>query len=362
LLTEHTLEATLTYANSTNTSNNKASTSTTVVQAFAVDGFDDPSNDPVTNGEWTFINGLWAREDLTESNGILRQTEGMKSPLHPRRATDYEERKAIWTAVPGSPTEVRAQVRIDQAQVGELARAGIAVFTDSLGRGYNLVFTGRHGYIDLEFLNDEVAWSNNPVYVDPATGQEWVPHIFYNFHLEYDEADRVLYGKAWQVGMAEPEDWTITYNLPVAWNRTGGHVSLNGSAAGRFEWNESYGMISFDNVWVPGLPVGSTDTSGSVTAASTGTSRNEIPILAILDAGSAAPIQEFETARVRPVADPPASVLDAARGPASQTTTERGSTSLASLLLTLEEEDDDEGSGSLTDLLIDDRLIRSLLS
>lgn len=368
----HTLTAEAIVSGESNSANNIGTSTITVVAPLALDGsFDDPANDPVTNGEWTFINGVWAREYLTDVNGILRQTEGMKSPLHPRKATDYEERKAIWTAVPGSPTEVRAQVRIDQAQSGELARGGIAIFTDSLGRGYNLVFTGRHGHKDadgndrpvLEFLNDKVAWSKNPVFHDPATGEDWSPHIFYNFYLKYDEANRILSGKVWEVGTAEPADWTITYELPSDWNRTGGHVSLNGSAAGRFEWNESYGMISFGNVWVPGLPTETTGTSESLAAASTGTSQAEVPLLTFFDAGSAAPAQGSDDATgFRPITVEASPSFGTDRGPALQTTAERGSTSLGSLFLTLEDDDEEESSGSLTDRLVDDRLVETLLS
>ncbi len=201
--------------------------------------YTDPfNNDPTAAGSlWAFSGTQW---DYNATDKILQQTS---------EAPTTVERRAMMVGVQGVPTEVLAKVRVDSWQPGEYARAGVSLATDpKTTQGYSLVFTGRNSDgTHIEFVNDYVAWSGWP-----SAGGVTVPYnmqvrTWYMFDMKLDNG--TLYGKVWPANTTEPSSWTITYQLPSDWNRTGGVAALNGSSSGTFQnQNPSFATASFDDV------------------------------------------------------------------------------------------------------------------
>ncbi|CAG1017797.1 hypothetical protein BURC_02493, partial [Burkholderiaceae bacterium] len=188
--------------------------------------FGDNFNDGQLSSAWTLRNGTWS-----EANGLLAQT-----------STGYADpRKAIISnsgvTFPSNHL-ITAKVRVDSWTDGPYARAGVGLFTDASGLGYNLMFNADHSTI--QFLDDYVAYG-------PSYTFAWSTGTWYWFKLKMENG--TLSGKVWQDGTTEPTTW------PYSWTRSGrtGYPALNGGSA-----SASYGAgnstVSFDDVSVAEVP------------------------------------------------------------------------------------------------------------
>ncbi len=257
------------------------------VVAFNIKGDSGPSNvvDATTNAApvvnvpehfndsnlpgWTFLNGIWAHANEA-GNGLLKQTSTTST-------TNGELRKALWTGISGSPTEIVARVRIDDWRDGEYARAGVSLLNDANGAGYDLVITGRHddgqgrwknqSLMTLEFVDGyALQWSgyNN----GPSVQGQWNIGAWYNFHMRADNG--TLYGNVWPDGSSEPTGWMIAYTPQSNVSQAAGVPGLIGGASG--VWNNrqgpSYAAASFDDIALPGYTASAT--SAGFAAASNG--------------------------------------------------------------------------------------------
>jgi hypothetical protein len=197
----------------------------TVNNLFA-DNFDGSSLNPA----WTTLGGTWA-----QSGGVLAQTSTAAG----------DPQKAMLTDQTYPPdVVVTARVRVDSWVNGDYARAGVGLYTNAQGEGYNLLF-----HLDthtVQFLDDHVTWGN-------AYAFNWSVGTWYWFKLE--ESVGTLFGKVWADGTSEPSGWMFTQ---AGWaDRTGGAPALNGgstSATGNGSDTASFdvvSVVSLDNSATP---------------------------------------------------------------------------------------------------------------
>jgi subtilase family serine protease len=152
----------------------------TVSNLFA-DNFDSSSLNPA----WSLVGGNWA-----QSGGVLAQN----SPA------SGDPRKAMITGLGAVPdVQITARVRVDSWSSGDYARAGVGLYTNAQGEGYNLVFHNNTNTV--QFLDDHVRWGN-------AYSFSWQVGTWYWFKLE--ALGGVLYGKVWADGTQEPSAWQFT--------------------------------------------------------------------------------------------------------------------------------------------------------
>jgi hypothetical protein len=201
---------------------------------------------------WSIAGTSGAATWKMSSTGGPSPGEGMVSQTS---TATGDIKKAIVNNQSSSGVIITAEVHLDSWADGELARAGIGLFTDlSTGQGYNLVLTGRHSNTgastvespQVEFLDDHVVWggalnlpSNLSFQVGPNAPWYW-------FQLE--ARNGVLYGSVWQDGTAQPATWM---GSQAGWSdHTTGDPALNGGAAGTFNNITSYSTASFTSVTV----------------------------------------------------------------------------------------------------------------
>jgi glucose/arabinose dehydrogenase len=175
------------------------------------------------SSDWSFVGGQW-----TQNNGMLRQTEATGSS---------DIRKAILTdqRYPADQ-EITAKVRITSFANGDMARAGVGIYTNaSTGSGYELVF---HRQGTVQFLDDHVTWGN-------AYRFNWQVGTWYWFKLL--DQNGTLLGKVWQDGTPEPSSWMFKQ---TGWtDRRGGAPALDGGAAVP---GQGFATAGFDEAYVTG--------------------------------------------------------------------------------------------------------------
>ncbi len=177
------------------------SASTNVTSAIL---FHDSFTESTISSAWSFVGGTWQL-----NNDALSQTS--TAPADPKKAM-------VTNQTFPSNVMITAEVEVDTWNAGDLARAGVGLYTNtSNGDGYNLVF---HGTNQVQFLDDGVKWGN-------AYTFNWQVGTWYWFQLE--ENNGTLYGKVWAAGTAEPQSWM--YEQTGWTDRTGGAPALNGSSA-----------------------------------------------------------------------------------------------------------------------------------
>jgi hypothetical protein len=175
---------------------------------------------------WSLHGGTWV-----EQNGVLSQTDTVNGDPKKAMVTDK--------AYPAN-LQVTARVRLDSWSDGDMARAGIGLYTDpSTGAGYNLVFHSVNGVRKVQFLDDHVAWGNG-IDFNFSAG------TFYWFKMQI--VNGVLSGKVWQDGTPEPTGWMLTQS---GWtDRSSGAPALNGGSAYSGQGSST---ASFGNVTVSGI-------------------------------------------------------------------------------------------------------------
>jgi hypothetical protein len=183
--------------------------------------FADNFNDNSLGSAWATLGGTW-----TESDGILSQTS--TASADPMKAIISNSGLDF-----GSNLTITAKVRVNSWIDGDMARAGVSLFTNTAdGNGYNLLFHNDHNTV--QFLDDKVIWLT-PSYTFTFTNNNW-----YWFKLKMENG--VLYGKIWADGGNEPATW------PYSWARSGrtGYPALNGGSSD----GAVYATVSFDDVTV----------------------------------------------------------------------------------------------------------------
>jgi len=185
--------------------------------------FSDDFNDNMLGSAWTTMRGTW-----TEAGGVLSQTSTASGD--PKKAIISNSGLNF-----GSNLTIIAKVRVNTWIDGDMARAGVSLFTsttDGDGRGYNLVFHNNHNTV--QWLDDKVMW-NPTIYPFAFTNGNW-----YWFKMKMDSG--TLYGRIWPDGTVEPTNW------PYTWTRSGrtGYPALNGGSS-----NGAVNVtVSFDDVLV----------------------------------------------------------------------------------------------------------------
>jgi len=185
--------------------------------------FSDDFNDNMLGSAWTTMRGTW-----TEAGGVLSQTSTASGD--PKKAIISNSGLNF-----GSNLTIIAKVRVNSWIDGDMARAGVSLFTsttDGDGRGYNLVFHNNHNTV--QWLDDKVMW-NPTIYPFAFTNGNW-----YWFKMKMDSG--TLYGRIWPDGTVEPTNW------PYTWTRSGrtGYPALNGGSS-----NGAVNVtVSFDDVLV----------------------------------------------------------------------------------------------------------------
>jgi len=184
--------------------------------------FADNFNDGSIGSAWTFVGGTW-----TESGGVMSQTS-IASP---------DPKKAIISNTGldfTSDLTITSKVRVDLWSSGDMARAGVSLFTNTAdGNGYNILFHNTQNRV--EYLDDKVTWGPT-IYTYSFTSGTW-----YWFKLNMTSS--TMYARIWADGSAEPATW------PYVWARSGrtGFPALNGgSSAGAAD----YATASFDDMLV----------------------------------------------------------------------------------------------------------------
>jgi hypothetical protein len=199
---------------------------------------------------WRTVGGTWSQTAPSGNTlGTLSQTATTASNV---------DKAIIQTPVNSSGVILTAEVHIDSWNDGELARAGIGMFTDtSTGKSYNLVLTGRFSNTGtsnviakphLDFLDDLVAWGSDldlstafPQGIPVGPGSK-------SFWFQMEIRNGVLSGSFWQDGSPQPATWLISQ---AGWtDHPTGSPSLNGGAAGTFNNVTSSSTASFTNVAV----------------------------------------------------------------------------------------------------------------
>jgi len=185
--------------------------------------FSDDFNDNMLGSAWTTMRGTW-----TEAGGVLSQTSTASGD--PKKAIISNSGLNF-----GSNLTIIAKVRVNTWIDGDMARAGVSLFTsttDGDGRGYNLVFHNNHNTV--QWLDDKVMW-NPTIYPFAFTNGNW-----YWFKMKMDSG--TLYGRIWPDGTVESTNW------PYTWTRSGrtGYPALNGGSS-----NGAVNVtVSFDDVLV----------------------------------------------------------------------------------------------------------------
>ena len=205
--------------------------------------FHDTFSSNTPSSAWSFVGGTWSI-----NNGVLSQTG--TAAADPKKAM-------ITNQTFPSNLIVTSEVQVNSWNAGDMARAGIGLYTNSSnGDGYNLVF---HGTNQVQFLDDNVTWGN-------AYTFNWQVGTWYWFQLA--ENNGTLEGKVWAAGTAEPQNWMFQQ---TGWsNLTGGAPALNGGSANGVASNgsstDSFASVSVTTTSV--LP--DTANAGSAFAATTG--------------------------------------------------------------------------------------------
>jgi hypothetical protein len=236
-------------------SNSATATAATPNAVFQYINPANPASTSFPGSSWTTVGGTWSQTTTTDSfgnivGGTLSQTS--TAPANVEKAIVKPS-----VTLNSSGVIITAEVHIDSWNDGELARAGIGLFTDpSTGKGYNLVLTGRFSNTGnantiaqphLDFLDDLVAWGSDvnlsgavpPIQVGPGSPSYW-------FQMEIRNG--VLYGSFWQDGSAQPATWMISQ---AGWtDHPTGSPSLNGGDAGTSNNVSSSSTASFTNVAV----------------------------------------------------------------------------------------------------------------
>ena len=194
-----------------------ASATTAAGNVLFTDSFGEPSVNPA----WQFVGGRWA-----QSGGVLQQTSTARSD--PRKAV------VAGRAFPAA-VEVTARVRVDSWSGGLYARAGVGLYTNAAGEGYNLVF--HNDTHTVQFLDDHVTWGN-------AYSFSWQVGTWYWFKLE--ALGGALYGKVWADGTPEPAAWMFTQS---GWSdrSSGGAPALNGGSIGAGPSAASFDAVTVTN-------------------------------------------------------------------------------------------------------------------
>jgi hypothetical protein len=174
------------------------------------------------NPAWQFVGGSW-----TQFGGVLAQTSTATGD--PRKALLTDQTYPV-------DVEITARVRVDSWVNGDYARAGVGLYTNAQGQGYNLVF--HNDTHTVQFLDDSVAWGN-------AYSFNWTPGAWYWFDLK--EQGGVLFGNVWADGTPEPAGWLFQQ---TGWSdRGGGAPALNGGSTGAGGATASFDAVS---VFKPG--------------------------------------------------------------------------------------------------------------
>jgi hypothetical protein len=184
--------------------------------------FSDNFNGSTIGPSWTLVGGTWS-----QSPGVLSQTS----------TANGDPRKAMVTsqAFP-SAVMITGQVEVNSWTSGDYARAGVGLYTNSSGQGYNLVF--HNDTHTVQFLDDGVTWGNSFSF-------SWTPGTWYWFVLE--QKNGVLYGKIWAVGTSAPTSWMFTQS---GWtDRSSGAPALNGGDTGSGSSTASFATVTVDNAF-----------------------------------------------------------------------------------------------------------------
>jgi glucose/arabinose dehydrogenase len=185
--------------------------------------FADSFNSKAINSAWAFVHGQWV-----QNSGMLQQKN---------QSTSNDIEKAILRDQM-YPTDqaITAKIRVDTWSPGNLARAGVGIYTDpKTGLGYELVFQGKN---QVAFLDDHVKFGNSYTF-------QWQVGAWYWFELT--DQNGTLLGKVWQDGAPEPSQWMFRQ---TGWtDRTKGAPALDGGAS---KLNQGSSTASFDAVFVTG--------------------------------------------------------------------------------------------------------------
>jgi hypothetical protein len=208
----------------------------TVSNLFA-DNFDGPTLGPA----WATVGGTWV-----QSGGVLSQTS----------TANGDPRKAMITGLSPIPdTEITARVRVDTWINGDYSRAGVGLYTNAAGEGYNLIF--HNDTHTVAFLDDHVRYGNTYTF-------SWTVGTWYWFQLE--DVGGVLRGKIWADGTAAPTSWMFTQ---AGWTdrSPGGAPALNGGDTGIGGSTASFDVVSVTSpdLTPPGTPTSLTATGVSAT-------------------------------------------------------------------------------------------------
>jgi hypothetical protein len=168
--------------------------------------FADDFSGSTIGSAWSLVGGSWS-----QTPGVLAQASTASGD--PRKAMVTNE------TFPAN-VQVMAKVRVDSWVNGDYARAGVGLYTNAAGEGYNLLF--HNNTSTVQFLDDHVSWGN-------AYSFSWSVGAWYWFKLE--ESGGTLYGKVWADGTTEPSSWQFTQ---AGWSdrSSGGAPALNGGDTG----------------------------------------------------------------------------------------------------------------------------------
>jgi hypothetical protein len=182
--------------------------------------FSDNFSGPTLGSAWTTVGGSWS-----QSGGVLSQTS----------TASGDPRKAMVTGVSfPADVSITAEVRVDSWTNGDYARAGVGLYTNAAGEGYNLVF--HDDTHTVQFLDDHVRWGNSYSF-------SWTVGTWYWFQLE--DQGGVLYGKIWADGTTEPTAWMFTQ---AGWTdrSPSGAPALNGGDTGVGGSTASFANVTVD--------------------------------------------------------------------------------------------------------------------
>ena len=188
----------------------------TVNNVFA-DNFDSSS----INSAWSFVGGSWS-----QSGGLMQQTS----------TANGDPRKAMATGLGSlADVEITAHVEVTNWTNGDYARAGVGLYTNAQGMGYNLLF--HNNTSTVQFLDDGVKWGNSYTF-------NWSVGTWYWFQLEMSGG--VLYGKIWADGTAMPTSWQFTQS---GWTdrSNSGAAALNGGDTGTGGSTAAFDAVSVVN-------------------------------------------------------------------------------------------------------------------
>jgi hypothetical protein len=189
--------------------------------------FSDNFNGSTIGSAWTTVGGTWS-----QSPGVLSQTS----------TANGDPRKAMVTnqTFPAN-VEIIALVTVNSWTNGDYARAGVGLYTNSLGEGYNLLF--HNNTSTVQFLDDHVTWGNSYTF-------NWQVGQSYWFDLA--EKGGVLYGAIWAQGTTPPANWLFTQS---GWTdrSSSGAPALNGGSTGAGGSTASFSSVSVIN---PGVSPG----------------------------------------------------------------------------------------------------------